>query len=309
MHQMHLTLRLYNNNEMMEETVCTALSLNREIYTPYNELSATFLADGEDYIWVNRISVLWEGTQIFMGIADRVEQFWKNGKKCIKVRSRSFTALMLQSEIEKGLYPDMTIGKLIENFCQIPFVTYEQDNRTGYIFVKEKTSLWDCVASFGYKLTHHYPYVSDNKIHLSPPSSAKLYQIPADQVLEYGTVYDSTKLISHYHMDNIEGTSGFYWLNVGSAIEMNITRHKWLSLDRQFLYDPFDALSYRSLVSKRGWRAKYITYEGFANEELGERVSFRDVLQNRVICRVLLTFGQNGVRTKIWTYEDGFYSK
>ena len=50
-------------------------------------------------------------------------------------------------------------------------------------------------------------------------------------------------------------------------------------------------------------------YAGFDNEQLGEKVRCGQLLQDKTICRVQLTFGPQGLRTSLWAYEDGFYNQ
>lgn len=300
-------LRLYRGDQFVSEAACTAFSLEREAYTPFNTLTAVFASEGTVDLDIDRIGLFREDSQIFLGLADEVSRFQKNGRLFTKVSGKSFTSLLTQNELEKGLYFDITIGKLVKGYYDIPFVSYENDSTSGYINVKDGTNLWDCIVCFGFKLKRHYPFVADNHIFLSPPDSAKSHTIPAEAVLEYGSVLDTTKIISHCHMEDLEGNENAYFLENAAASEMNVVRHKYINFDRQFLRYPQDALNFRIRYSMRGWKAKYVVYEGFRNEELGEKISCGDFLNNQTICRVLFTFGQNGLRTKIWSYEDGFY--
>lgn len=303
------TLRLYQGERFLSEQVCTALTLEREAYTPYDQMAATFLSDGLNDAVIDRVALFQGDTELFMGLTDSVVHFRKNGMLFTKVSSRSFTALLTQNELKKGAYYNLTIGRLITEFCQMPYVTYEDDPGTGYINVKDGTTLWDCVVSFGYKSKHHYPYVMGNRICLSPPDSATVHKIAEDRVVEFGSATDTTKLISFCHMEGFDGTEDAFEQENLPAAAYHIVRHKRISFDRQFLSGPIEAVMFRNLTSLRGCRSKYLVYEGFDNEQLGERVSFGTFLENRIICRVRLTFGQNGVRTKLWAYEDGFYKK
>lgn len=301
------TLRLYIGDSFVSETVCTSLSLNREVYTPFNELTAVFLSEHTNYESVNRIALFWKDKQIFLGIAERVEQFWKNGCRFVRIHSKSFTSLLTQNEIKKGLHANLTISKLVYDYYRMPFVTCEENPETGYINIKESTSLWDCIVSFGYKINRGYPYIKGNQICISLPDTPAVHAPMQNQVLEYGTVYDTSKLVSHYHMEDFEGNPDVYSLENTVAVSANIVRHKQIAFDRLYLWNPNEALTFRNRFSRRGQKAKYLVYEGFADEELGDRISFGSFLQNKTICRVKVTFGQNGLRTWLYAYEDGFY--
>lgn len=300
-------LRLYIGDSFVSEEVCTSLSLEREAYTPFDEVTAVFLSEHHHYESVNRIAVMWKDVQIFLGIAERVVQFRKNGVSFVRIHSKSFTSLLTQNELKKGLYTNMTISKLVYDYYRMPFVTCEEHPDTGYININERKSLWDCIVSFGYRSKKLYPYIRGNQVCISLPDAPELHVPEEDKMLEYGTVYDTSKLVSHYHMEDFDGEPDVYSLENPVAVNANIVRHKQIAFDRLYLWNPNEALAFRNRFSLRGWKAKYLVYEGFANEELGERVSFGTFLQNKTICRVRVNFGQNGLRTWLYAYEDGFY--
>lgn len=299
-------LRLYLADDAAEETVCTSLVLEREIYTPYSEMTAVFLAEEIRYDNVLRIGLVWEDCEIFLGLADRVEQFMQGGVRFVRVKARSFGALLVQNELEQGLHANLTIGQLVQGFYEFKHLTYQDDDRTGYIFVRDGTSLWDCIVHFGYKLTGKHPYAAENEIRLTLPEDATVHTV--GEAVSFGTVYDTTKLVSHYHMEDIAGNPNVYEEENQAAIGAEIVRNKQISFDQQYLSEPGKALSFRNKFSQRGWKAKFVEYAGFENEMLGDRVSFGQFLENGVVCRVRFSFGRSGWRTRLWVYEDGFYA-
>ncbi len=306
---MELTLRLYAGDSYTDEHTCIGLSLEREAYTPYTQLSALFLSTAPDgYGAVSRIELLWGDVLLCCGTTDLVDCYWKDGARLVRVRSRSFTAALLQNEFPQGMYTNITFAQLMTDFCQMPHVTYENETRTNYIAVKEGTTAWDCVVAFGYKLTNHYPYIVDNCVMLSPPAAPVLHTVDAAQVTAYGETADSTRIISHYHMEEIDGTPNAYESVNAAAAASEIVRHKQITFDRQFAYFPMQALSFRNAYSCRQSRSKYLVYNGFGNEQIGDKVSFGAFMDNMTISRVLLTVGQQGVRTKLWAYQDEFYN-
>ncbi len=303
------TLRLYQGDTFAAEHVCIAVTLDREIYTPFETMSAAFVTDGTEKICADRVELLWNGEVIFHGLMESITACRKNGCDLLTVKCRSFPILLTQNELAKGMYFNLTIGQLINDYCHIPFLTCEERQETGYISVKDGTSLWDCIVSFGYKMTAHYPYVTGNKVMLSPPEDAAVHVIPTGDAVEYGTMYDTSKLVSHYHMEDIEENPDAYQQENPVAVQVNVIRHRYIPFDRQFLQDPEKALTFRNLYSQRGWHADYIVYAGFHNEGLGESVSYGSFLQTQRICRMRFTFGKKGMFTKVWTYKDGFYGK
>ncbi|MCR4645995.1 MAG: hypothetical protein K5695_11435 [Oscillospiraceae bacterium] len=303
---MSFRLRLYFAEGAAVETACTALVLEREIYTPYETLTAEFPVGDFHPEQVCRIGLEYDMTEIFLGITDRVVQVLRAGVRMLRIKARSFTSVLVQNELVPGLHANLTIGDLVQGFYTFPHVTYQEDQRTGYIYVTSKTSLWDCIVHFTYKLTGGHAYTVGNMVRMTLPDDPRLVTIPA--AVSYGTEYDTTKLVSCYHMEALDGTPDAYVQDNPAAAGTEIVRHKQIPFDRAYLSDPTEALTFRNLYSDRGWRAKFVEYAGFADEQLGEKVTFGAHLQEERICRVRVVFGANGLRTTVWAYEDGFYN-
>ncbi|MBE6851528.1 MAG: hypothetical protein E7504_07360 [Ruminococcus sp.] len=300
-------LRMQSGESYVFETECLAVTLEREAYTPYTQVTATFLSQGQEYGNVTSIQLYHRNYRIFMGLVDSIRQYCRDGRAFVQVKSRSFTSVLAQNEIVPGMHFDMTIGRLMTGFYTFPNVYYEDYAGSGYIFVKDGASIWDSIVNFGYKLSGHYPYIHMNTVRLTPHDSPKLTAPDSSQVLEYGEVQDMTKIVSMYHMADIEDHYDAYRLENPVAAASEIVRHKQIRMDKQYLSEPEQALQFRNLFSQRGWRARYVVYNGFANEEICDRVSFGEFLPESSICRVQMTFGSNGLRTKLWAYDDGFY--
>lgn len=305
MNELVLTLR--SDERTVVEKGCLAAVLECEAYTPYARLTATFLSQGVAYGAVNAVMLAFGMRQVFLGIADSVEQFWKDGRCFVRVQSRSFTSVLAQNELIPGLHTGMTLEKLMTGFYQFPNVSYEAYEGSGYIFVKDGASMWDSIVNFGYQLTGYHPFIQGNTVRFTPPSDAVQLILSGTQVLESGIVQDTTKLVSNYHMADINDNYDAYQLENTAAAAADIVRHKQLLLDRQYLSEPEEALQFRCRFSQRGWRARYVTYSGYHGEQLCDRVSFGDFLQDAQISRIRMTFGKNGIRTKLWAYDDGFY--
>lgn len=303
-----LTLYLYHGQELVTHTKGLSFSLDKEIYTPYDSASAEFLAESIDYSLIDRIAVYHENTCIFHGLADEIRQYHKNHAVFVRISSKSFTSLLTQNELEPGLHSNLTVESLLTGFYQFPFVTYENLSGSDYIFVKAGNTMWDGVVSFGYKLTGHYPFVVQNHICFTKPRNRPNHSFSTSQILEYGTTLTTTKLISHYHMEDISGNPNMYQQENPTASAFHIVRHKQIPFDNSFLYSPDLALTFRNLYSNRGCQANYLLYDGFSNENLGDTISYGTLMQNQTLCRLHTSFSTNGFRTALWCYQDGFYS-
>lgn len=301
-------LRIRTGSTYHDAPACLGLTLEREIYTPYDTLSGIFLTEEDaDDCAATQLELYWNGSCIFLGIADRVEKYRQNGIWLLRVQSRTFTSLLTQNELEPGLHTNLTLQSLISGFYTIPHVTAESNPGTGYIYVKDGTSLWDCVGVFVYKLANRYPFVRNNEVRFTLEPDAAVHVPP--QVVRAGTVLDSTRMFSHIHMEDTDGNPNVYQEENLAARPLQIVRHRQIGFDRQFVMNPGYALTYRNSFSCRGVRARFVTYAGFANEQLGEKVSCGQLLQEAAICRVRLSFGAQGLRTSLWAYEDGFYNQ
>ena len=235
-----------------------------------------------------------------------MERFFQNGVEFLKISSQTFSSVLSQNQIEKGLHSNVTLSGLIG--YSYPWVTCENNRTSGYIFVKDG-SLWDSIVSFGYKITGHYPFLANNHIHISPPdSNVNVYSVSSGAILSKGEFFDTSKLISYFHMEGMDESPNAYQKTNPVALSCGIVRHKQIPFDREFLHDPDLALTFRCLHSQRGYQGKFLSYVGFQGENIGERVFVDGFLQNAVICDLKVSYGTNGLVTKIRCYQDGFYS-
>ena len=302
-----LKIRLFYDDAYEEYQNCTAFSLEREAYTPYDTVTATLPADAISSRQISRIGVWLGETRIFLGLVDSIRFYFRNQKKFLRIRSKSFTSLLSQNELPSGLHSNLTIHDLIENFYQFPYITYEDFPNTGYIFVKSGSTMWDGIVSFGYKLTGHYPYVMQNHICLSKPKGDYFTEFTPDQILEYGTIREYSKMISHYHMSDLLDTPDAFMEQNPLAEKAEIIRHKHIDFDQSFRHAPQLALTYRNAYSNRGCQADYLVYDGFYNEQIGHKITY-DQIQDQMVCKVQTVFNSQGFRTKLICYQDGFYN-
>lgn len=304
----NLYICLFRGEEAIQYTKCLSFSLEREIYTPFESVTAEFLSDHTDYSGIDRIGIYTDDTCIFLGLVDALHQYHQHHRIIVRIKSRSFTSLLLQNELSPGLHSNLTMHLLMTNYYSFPYITYDSPETIEYIFVKSGNTMWDGVVSFAYKLTGHYPYIQQNHICLFPPHEDSLTVFTENQVLDYGTCIDTTKLISHYHMEDLAGRLNAYQKINPMAETFQIVRHKYIPFDQSFAHDPEQALIFRNRYSCRGCVSSYLLYNGFRNEMLGQRISFGDLIRDETVCRINITFGVNGFRTKLSCYHDGFYN-
>lgn len=317
----NLKIRLYfvnpenpeNFGDYQDFRDCIAFTLEREVYTPFDTVTATLPAEQIPSQEISRIAVLLDETEIFLGLVDSVRFSFRNQRQFLKIRSKSFTSLLTQNELPSGLHSNLTMHSLMENFYQFPHITYEDFPDSGYLFVKSGNTMWDGIVSFGYKLTGHYPYVTGNHIHLTKPSGNPdenhISEYSPGDVLEYGTLQDHSRMISHYHMsDMLDNTPDAFIRENSMAIRAEIVRHKQIDFDNSFRHAPDLALAYRNSYSNRGCRGDYLICNDFRNPQLGDQLRFGDLIPAQTICKIRAVYSPQGFRTELTCYQDGFYN-
>ncbi len=302
-----LMLRLYAGTEFVDENVCLSVVLETEAYTPYVTVRAQLLSKGLDYGEITDVALYHCGSRIFIGMPDKIERVQRDGTEFVTVSARSYTWVLAQNEFAPGLHPDMTLASVMEGVYQFPGVLYENYDGVGYLYVKEGASVWDCAVNFAYKLTGHYPYIQNNTVRVTLDAEETPVVLPESRVLASGKFLDTSRLVSHFHMEDGEGNYGAYELVNTDAVHAGIIRHKQLLLDRQYLSEPMQALEFRRKFSMRAWKGKFITISGFTNRCVGNRMTCGSLVENAAVTRMRMEFSQKGLQTTYWFYEDGFY--
>ncbi len=302
-----LMLRLYSGTDFVEERVCLSAVLETEAYTPYVSIRAQFLSSGLDYGEITDAALYYRNGRVFIGMLDKLEHVRKDGAEIITVSARSYTWVLTQNQFSPGMHYNMTLEEIMEGVYQFPGVSCETYEGTGYIYVKEGASVWDSVVNFGYKLTGHYPYVQGNTVRVTLDAGETPAVIPTALILQTGEFRDNSRLVSHFHMADIEGNYGAYQLVNEDAVNAGIIRHKQFRMDQQYLHEPENALLFRKKFSMRACKGRWLTISGFVNRSVGRTVTCGDAFQNAVVSRMRMEFSPQGLRTTYWFYEDGFY--
>lgn len=284
----------------------------KDAYTPYTQLSATFSTEttaftpfGSPSEYTDIIFYI-DSYILHQGIIDSFKIIKENGIEKGVVKSRGFTSLLLDNQLKPGLYMNVSIDKLINDYYTLPNVTHETSSSESYIYVKNGSSMWDALVSLSYKVHGTYPYIRGmNKVMMTAGTPEKNLVFSDDKLLNYGSEIKTTRLVSDFHMADIDDTYDQFSYNNPTVAEKKIVRHRFFDLDRRFLYSPEQALHFRDAVAMRGWKRKFCTYSGYNGEDLYDTVSFGDV-QNGLIKSIAVTGDSDGVRTELSVYEDKF---
>ncbi|MBS6315724.1 MULTISPECIES: hypothetical protein [Porcipelethomonas] len=298
-----LTLRTTTNTDY-EFGRCVSFFFTKDAYTPYTLFEGVFLTEKTDIANIKEVIFSVDQTDIHYGLLDSVDFCTLQGYKIIKVKSKGFTSLLCQNQPKPGLKPDSDLATLMSEF-DIPNVTYESTSLLNYIYIKEGSTLWDAAANFNFRLNGGYPYIEGTnnvRVTLKTPSEKTVSE---NDIIKTGIIYDYSKIISHLHMKDVDGTYDAFSRSNLFAINRRLIRHKQIPLDMQYLSAPDSGLLFKLNFSQRGCRCHYVQYIGYSGEDLNDMVSFGDVSLQR-IKKIELSGGKGTVKTLLGVYSDAF---
>lgn len=284
----------------------------KDKYTPYTELSVTII-DSENILdlhaVISNVRFVIDHNVLHIGIADTSEHFTENGVSFITIRSRGYTSLLLNNQMVPGIHSNMSIEKLMTSYYKFPYtIMWEDDSSVcNYIYVKEHRSMWDSVVNLGYKLYKTYPYIKEaNKIMIRPHSNPYSVMFEKNNVLKYGTAVNTTGILSHLHMQDMEGNYETYNLENTLAEKLLIVRHKQIPFDRQYLNDPDMSMNLTFALASKAWRSKYITINGTSHLDVNDAVGMDGFFDMQRVCAVMISGNSRGIQSTYYVYEDDF---
>lgn len=296
-----------NDGSSFEESEILSFSFKKNLYMSYTMLNVNFIAGDSDYLSVCEIFLKIGGYTVHHGLIDSLEITEKNGVRTGRIVSRGFTSLLLQNQIEPGLKSNISLNSLLDNYYPLNYITHEDNSNTeNYIYVQNRSTMWDGVVTLAYKLCNNYPFIeSTNCVRITPKPQPLNFSFSDSDILAYGLLNDFSALISNFDMPDINGDYGIYSLEDSSVVNKKIIRHKYIEFDEEFLYNPQQALIFRNKISNKAGLCYYIEYAGYNGEDLTDIVSFKDI-NNKKIGLVNIRGSQKGIFTKIGVYQDIF---
>lgn len=308
-----VTLGIVNSAQKTEISQgIAAFVLDKEMYTPYSQLSGTVYGDFRlsQFAGAYRILLSVDGTEMHCGTVEQLRVTVEKGVSCLRFSSRGVTAMLLQNQLEPGLHTAMSLDKLMQDFITLPEeITWESSTDTSnYLFVKENTSMWDGAANLTYKLCSRYPFIyGANQVRMHLPTAYRHFLLKPETVLGMGMVTDQSRIYSKFSMADADGTYGKFQETDGLAQARHLVRTRQLALDRQYLYDPQQALIFRRRFAGRGLLSYYFDMRGAVAADLGDRVTYSGLLTEAPINHIRMIGNQSGVRTRVEMYQDAFY--
>lgn len=295
-----VTLRDINGNQYSFSDILN-LKIQKEYFTPYTTASVSLICSSASAEY-SEISVYIDNHCVHYGLIDTADYCIKSSGTILSITSKSFSSLLIQNQPVPGMMYNTSLNSLMESFIDIPHVTHE-DNSTvqNYVFLKDNANLWDAVVNISYKISGIYPFVRENNnIRITSVSSPSSFTYSSNMILSSGICLDYTKIISSYHMQDIDGNYDTYSLSNPAAAERNIVRHKQIALDRQYLNEPQQSMQNKLSYSMRGHCAEYIEYSGFQGEDIND--SYNTVKR---IDRIIISGSSEGIKTRIYSYKSG----
>ena len=289
-----------------------SFSLKQEIYTPYTQLSIVGYASiSLDTLKdVFRVRMELNGQEVHCGTVEQLRMTRENGAVRFHVVSRGMTAMLLQNQLAPKLYTGMSLDRLMTEFHTLPSqITWERSTDTSnYLFVKEGCSMWDGITNLTYKLHQRYPFIRGaNEVRMNLPTQYTSFHFSESTVVGVGIGLDHSRMIRDFYMADTDGSYDNFHETDSKAQSLGIVRSRYLPLDRQYLYDPQQALTFRRKFAARGRQYFFVNANGILSASLGDRISYENDISNAVITGVQITGGKNGIRTHLKAYEDEFY--
>lgn len=228
----------------------------------------------------------------------------KNGQLQAFIESQSFAAALMKNQLVPGLYTRVTLASLLETY-HLPYITCEEVPSINYIVVKDNTAMWDSIVAYNYKLCHSYPFVRlPNLLCMMPRQDENEIILPEHAILAEASGGSAAEMISRVDMADEVGEYGSFTRSNPEALRRGITRVRQILLDRQYLYNPYDALQFRIDVSNRKIHSKTVRYAGYCGEDLEDLASCSFV-RGRV-SRIVISGGSTGITTEDTFYFDPF---
>lgn len=291
-----------------EYTDILSFSFRKNAYIPYTQLSVRFVTPTGVIPHAAEVKLVIDSNTVHHGLIDTLETRTHASKNIHTITSTGFTSLLCRNQIEPGLKPNISLNSLMDSFYTLPYVTHENNtDSSNYIYVKNNSSMWDAVANLSYKLLGTYPYIREtNKVMITPFTAPTTFTFNTSEEIVLGQGVSYRRLISNYHMADINGEYGTYDLEDTDVLQKKIVRHEYFDLDRRFLHDPQQALAYRDKFDSRESRFAYIEYCGYRGEDLFDKVAISPISTPSRITDIRIKGSDSRIITRLTYHTDKF---
>ncbi|MGN1132840.1 MAG: hypothetical protein ACI4RN_00120 [Oscillospiraceae bacterium] len=277
----------------------------RERYTPFTQLSGNAVFNG-DILEIKTIELYWEDNLLHCGMPDNVTKRFSDGRFILSFLSRGYTMLLGQNEPKPGIRNNISLGSLISENTQIPHVSWQGvSDVANYIYVKEKSTIWDAVCAYAYKVFENYPYIKNANSVYVKDADVQHFSYGTEKILSMGESVNTSSILSKVYMKDVGDDESTYSFSKSNTLTdgMDIVRVKYYPLDKQWLSDCEKGMSAKLGYSSRNIKSKFIVYKGFKGENLCDTASYctadNSFLLSEKISKVELSGSRKGLITKI----------
>lgn len=294
----------YPDGTELTVTRCLRFTLLRDRYQAFAALYAQFLTDQPLEAPSEAIFSI-GGQLLHDGCIEHAECVLEAGQYVLKFNSRSFTAALTRNQLVPGVHTAVTLQSLMETYA-LPKITYDTSMpEIRYIYVRENAAMWDSIMAYNYKLNSGFPYIRvPNLLCMTPQTGQDAVILPADALRTMQNGGDCSEMISRIDMADAAGAYGKFTRSNPEAISRNIVRIRQILLDKQYVYDPQDALRWRIDLSNRRIRSRTLSYSGYCGEDIEDLVQAGEFRAR--VSRIRITGDRNGIRTEDTFYFDPF---
>lgn len=289
-------------------TDCISFSFEKERYLPYAKAEGKFLITSNPgfSVWQVIKLCLWiNGVRRHCGIPDTISLVCGKEGYVLSFSSRGYSLLLSQNEPYPEINSNVTLGSLISKNLSVSEISWEQNTpQVGYIYVKEKSTVWDAVTAYSVKAVGNYPYIrGENKVCITSDGSGET-DLSSVNIIEEGSGIKSAQLLSTINMEDINGEYS-YTRSDETAAQLGIVRNKYYPLDRQWLYNPDDGLKAKLNYAARGVREVSIVYIGSLGEDIMDKIK-SSILGGRRVHYLKVWGNRQGMFTLLKSYEDAY---
>lgn len=288
-------------------THCLQFSLLRERYQADSVLHARFLLHEPLGAQIRAVFAIGSQT-VFDGIVQDCACLCEKGERIFRFSGRSYTGVLTKNQLVPGIHTQVTLQSLMETY-QLPHITYDPDvPEINYIYVKENAAMWDSVIAYNYKLNGGFPYIRvPNALCMLPQTGTAPISLPLTKLLACSEGGQCSEMISRIDMANAAGDYGTFTQSNPEAALRDIVRVRQIPLDKQYLYAPDDALSFRIALSNRRMHIKSFRYLGYAGEDIEDLMQIGT--DTARVSRILITGSRSGIVTEDSFYYDPFCNR
>lgn len=287
-----------------------SFNLVKDVYIPYTSLSVRFTIPRPwDVFGISQVWFHINDRPVHHGLADKTQITQYAGKNEISLCSRGFTSLLAQNQLPPGMIQNVSVDDIITGYYTLPYVTHEANNdKSNYIYVKNGSSLWDGVVNLTYKLNGTYPYIRDrNCVRITLESEPLTFSCNESDIIAVTDGQYTQRMVSHVNMADLSDSYDTYFTSDNDAADFNIVRHRVKELDKQFLYNPQQAVEFADKFAKRAMLRHGCIYSGCNFEDLNDIIEIGTDFSGR-IGRIEVNGSSEGVFTEVSAYNDGFYN-